>query len=394
MMKLAYFAIGLLFLAVLPSASLAQSSAATVNFEVLKYDPSPAEAGELLELWLGVSVVGNTDLRNYVVEVVPEFPFLLATNEDAKRRFSVIDSNGIVAKYRIRVDGSAQDGDSILRVKYYPEGSGVQAVREVTIPIMGKVNVQLSSAQPDTLIPGRPTKVKFIFKNDGNAPVRDLIVNWTDPDAGILPLAGENRQKISFLGVGEETEVEFSMIADPQATQGVHVINLNMEFLRFGESNSRTSTVAFIVGGVTEFDVTQDEISEDSVSLSIANIGVNTATGVLVSVPEQDEWEINGASDAFLGNLQPGDFTVASVDVVSLSQAPKQSLKVLVKYTDTVGIRQTVEADVPINLDKSAEKSKKEDSGQIYIVLLIVAVAAVGVAHFKFKVFKKLMKKR
>ncbi|MBI4894800.1 MAG: hypothetical protein HY833_03640 [Candidatus Aenigmarchaeota archaeon] len=392
-MKLAYFAIGLLFLAVLPSASLAQSSDASVKFEVLKYDPSPAEAGELLELWLAVGVVGNTELRNYVVEVVPDFPFLLATDEDAKRRFSVIDSNGVVAKYRIRVDGSALDGDSVLRVKYYPDGSSSQPAREVTISILGKVNVQLSSAQPDTLIPGRPTKVKFLFKNDGNAPVRDLAINWTDPDAGILPLAGENRQRIDFLGVGDEREVEFSMIADPQISQGVHVINLNMEFLRFGESTSRTSSVAFIVGGVTEFDVTQDEVSEDAVSLSIANIGVNTATGVLVSVPEQSGWEINGASDAFLGNLQSGDFTVASVDVVSLSQAPKQTLRVLVKYTDTVGIRQTMEAEVPINLDKSMGKSKKDDSSQIYIILVIVAVIALGVAHFKFRVFNKTKKR-
>lgn len=392
-MKLAYFAIGILLMAALTSSALAQSSGASVKFEVLKYDPSPAEAGKSLELWLAVSVVGNLKLTDYVVEVVPESPFLLAADEDARRTFSVIDSNGVIAKYRIRVDEGAQDGDSVLRVKYYPAGSLSQPAREVTISILGKVNVQLSSAQPDTLIPGRSTKVKFLFKNDGNAPVRDLVINWTDPTASILPISGENRQRIDFIGIGEEREVEFSMIADPQTSQGVHVINLNMEFLRFGESTSRTSTVAFVVGGVTEFDVTQDEISEDAVSLSIANIGVNTATGVLVSVPEQDGWEINGASDAFLGNLQPGDFTVASVDVSSLSQAPKQKLRVLVKYTDTVGIRQTAEADVPINLDKSAVKSKEEDSGQIYIVLVIVAAVAVGVAHFKFRVFNKTKKR-
>jgi len=374
-------------LSLLPAVAVAQSSGASVQVKVLKYDPSPAEAGKFVDVWLSVRAVGNVALRDYVVEVLPDFPFFLAAGEDSVRKFPVIDSNGVVARFKVRVDESAPNQDSDLKIAYYPVGSATKSVRDVKLSVLGKADVEIFSAEPDTLLPGKPTKVKFWVKNTGSAPIRDLVVSWSDPDGDILPLADENRHKIGEIGVGESQYVEFNMIADPSASQGVNLIDVTLEFLRFGNSSKRSSEIAFIVGGLTNFEVAQESVGQGTLSLSVANVGVNSATGVILSVPDQDGWRVTGASDSFLGNLEPGDFTVASVEAVPLLQGERQTLKVSVHYTDTVGIRQSVEKGVVMRLDNLISQPKKDDSGAFYIVL-VLALAAAVVAHFKFNAFK------
>ena len=363
-----------------------------IGAQVLKHDPAPAEAGKFLELWVSVTKTGNNNLNNYGIEILPEFPFFLASNEDAKREYSVIDTNGLVARFELRVAEDAPNGDATLKLKHGPLASdATSGFVELVIPILSKVDISVEDVKPDTLIPGQPTDVKIVFENSGEAPVRDLIVTWSDPEEKILPLASENRFRIENLGIGQRTQVTFPMIADPTVVQGVHVIDLNMEFQRFGVSENRTSKIAFIVGGLTDFDVAQDEFDGETLSLSVANVGVNTATGVLLSVPVQDGWTVVGGNEVFLGNLEPGDFTVASVDVTPDSLGSSQDIDVNVRYTDTVGIRQTSEKELKINLAGIVVAEGDSGSSSMIIIVAIVVVA-VGFffANRKFKILKKL----
>ncbi len=82
----------------------------------------------------------------------------------------------------------------------------------------------------------------------------------------------------------------------------------------------------------------------------------------------------------FLGNLDSGDFTVASVDVEAITSERVKPLKVYVKYTDTTGTRQTVESVVNVNLAGSLKDDKSSQPN--YMVYAIVAVAIVAVAWF------------
>ena len=367
-------------LAFMPALVLAQSSSGSIQVEALRYDPSPAEPGKLLDLWLNVDNAGQEELRDYVVEFVPLYPFALGSGETASKYFSVIDSNGVIAKYRLSVAEDAPSSSAIAKFRVHRSGLAGGQEYDVNISVVGKIDVSLKSVTPSELRPGNPTKVVFTFENLGNAPVRDLVITWSEPNKKIFSLGSENRYKIRELAIGESENVEFTMIADPSIQQGVQVIDVNMTFQRFGITDTVKSQVAFIVGGKTDFDVAQQEFEEGTLSLSIANIGVNTATGVSINVPEQDGWNIIGGSSVFLGNLDSGDFTVASVDVEAITSERVKPLKVYVKYTDTTGTRQTVESVVNVNLAGSLKDDKSSQPN--YMVYAIVAVAIVAVAWF------------
>lgn len=367
-------------LALAPALALAQSSGSSIGVEALRYDPSPAEPGKSLDLWINVDNVGQEELRDYVVDFVPSYPFSLGGGEAGSRYFSVIDSNGVIAKYRLNVAEDAPSTSSVARFKVHRRGVVEGQTYEVNVSVVGKIDVSLKSVSPSELRPGNPTNVVFTFENLGNAPVRDLVIAWSDANRKILPLGAENRHKIRELAIGESEDVEFTMIADPGTQQGVQVIDVNMTFQRFGITDTIRSQVAFIVGGRTDFDVGQQELDGETLSLSVANIGVNTATGVLVNIPEQEGWDVVGGSSVFLGNLDAGDFTVASIDVVTDSTERTKPLMVEVKYTDTTGTRQTVESVVNVNLAGNLANDKS--SGPDYMTYAIIAVVILVGAWF------------
>ena len=57
------------------------------------------------------------------------------------------------------------------------------------------------------------------------------------------------------------------------------------------------------------------------ISLSVANVGNNMAYSVKVSVPDQDGYKVSGSSSTIVGNLEKGDYTIASFDVASTQAA-------------------------------------------------------------------------
>lgn len=374
-----------LFAVILSGIVLAQTTP-SISVNVLKYDPSPAESGKFLDLWISASNKGTGIANDYVLELVPGYPFFLDSNENPIRNYDIIDADGIRTDYKLRVAEDAPNGDSILKVKVYKKGSSSFATQDLKISILGKTDVNVISASPETLLPGKATSVTFVLNNTGKADVRDLVVTWYDADKKILPISGESRVKIDQIKVGEAKEITFNMIADPSITQGVHVINLNMSLQRFGISDSRTAQIAFIVGGLTNFESSQQEITDATMSISVANIGVNIGTAVSVSVPEQSGWKIVGSNSVFLGNLNPGDFTVASLQIQPASTSVKKLLLNL-DYTDTTGTRQSVQKEITVNLDNI--KSTKPKQGISPIVYLVVLVVIVGAGYYLKKKLKK-----
>jgi len=109
----------------------------------------------------------------------------------------------------------------------------------------------------------------------------------------------------------------------------------------------------------------------------------------LIRIPEQQNFKVTGSTSSIIGNLDKGDYTIVSFEITQassmiegtgainrtkigqLSEEERQklieqsqinasqnnNLKVLVEYTDTTGVRQTVEKEVPIQF-RSVESSE------------------------------------
>lgn len=101
----------------------------------------------------------------------------------------------------------------------------------------------------------------------------------------------------------------------------------------------------------TDFDVVMQDSSASDISFTIANIGRNDATAVTVSILPQAGLGMTGTQSSIIGNLDTGDFTTISFEI---APGNLKTLAVQIAYTDTAGVRNTIEKNVTISSANSA----------------------------------------
>lgn len=173
----------------------------------------------------------------------------------------------------------------------------------------------------------------------------------------------------------------------------------------------------------TDFDVVVQDSTSGSTTLAIANIGANTASSVIVSIPNQQNYVVTGVSASVLGNLNGGDYTLVSFQITSrgfnttsnqaaptgrfgnssafrnASGTGAGNLLVEISYTDTLGIRRTVQKEVSfaafgatgVGITGRATQgiqSQTLSGGLTYIVIGVGGIVVV-VAFFKLRKRRK-----
>ncbi|MCK5233940.1 MAG: COG1361 S-layer family protein [Candidatus Aenigmarchaeota archaeon] len=408
-----------------------------ISISLVNQDPDPAIAGNIFDMRLSVINTGGNAANNFIIEIVPEYPFELVSGEPSLQNIGTItgyqgyyDENMKIVKYRMMVDSSAPTGSYNVKVKYYEEGSYYVSEKNIPIDVKNKEVAEIIHIDKTLLVPGNQSRMKFTISNVGNAPLNDLIFSWENEDKIILPVGSDNTRYIKYIDVGGSADVEYQVIADTNAVLGLYQLNLYLTYEEYANGSSKTiSTIAGVyVGGETDFDVAFSESSLGQTSFSVANIGSNPANSVFVIIPEQKGWIVSGSSSVIIGNLNKGDYTVASFGLKSLLNAVDstsdtkfqktedaiagdmsqrfaqrsaeltKTLTVQIAYTDTLGARHVIEKDVDVaSMDMAPASdqvftkrgSMNTQTGLSKYNNYFVAIAILVISAFLYKKYKR-----
>jgi len=386
-------------------------------------NPDAARPGETVELTFSVQNVGNNDLKDITVTVEPEYPFTKLSGESLEKTVSYLnarqdDDNAAVLKFKLLTDSNASEGTYEIKVttasKSGSSSSTITTTKTIYLDVRGKEYAQIVTIDRSNIDLAKEEQLEFIITNTGNSPLKNMVLSWEEPKGVILPVYSDNTKYIKYLAAGESIKVVYSVMADVNAAPGLYTLNLNLAYEDY-ESNEKTiqTTAGLFVGGETDFDVVFSESDAGDISLSVANVGNNMAYSVKVSVPKQDRFEVIGSSSTIVGNLEKGDYTIASFNVMSTQAADESEgsesstakasaeddvtsasgaaspLKVQIEYTDAKGERITVDKDVEIEMISSYAADAGEpgaDSSSSYLsYLVIVIVAGAGVYMYRKK---------
>jgi len=226
-------------------------------------------------------------------------------------------------------------------------------------------------------------------------------------------------------------------MASPAITPGVYPLAITMVYTDdTGNTQTITSDVGIQVSGGTNFEIIMQQSSTTGTTFAVANTGANTASSVIVSIPKQASYASSGASSVSLGNLDAGDYTLATFQLTSMnlnttstgdttptgrpgfnldtSEMPSDfdpsmfeqmrnqsfmgaagsNLIIEVSYTDLYGIRQTVENEVEVTSMSSSgstsmtsrfsgmtsmpgEVDSGLSSGTTYIIIGVVGILLI-----------------
>lgn len=239
---------------------------------------------------------------------------------------------------------------SILTISTLVEGAGVfNTSKGVAFSGISYLKATLVNQDPSEANPGEYVNLLFKIENRGTEKAENATLELVPEfpfslDPGIN--ATQELGTINGLQSGNNAFfVKYKLKVDKDAVNGDNEIKLkyfenaglvfNLDTFNVSVSNSRT-----------DFDV----IVQDSTTLAVANIGNNTASSVIVRIPEQNNFRVNGTSATIIGNLNAGDYTLATFQIFQVRNSNissgENNLTVEISYTDTLGIRRTIQKDV------------------------------------------------
>ena len=437
--KLIYLGVlGALFLLIL-GTSFATTSTAQSEYYYLTdlsaptFLPSTIYAGDTVSMALNVTNRGGTySITN------------LSATPDFGSQFELISNNSSIP---LIIAGSTKTITFTFKVAadtlpgYYPVSIDINYIRSGLPqyndekPIVEKFNINIPiakteknidiSVNPSVITPSNQTELNFTFKNLGGSPVSNISFYWTESSNLILPIGSDNKRYISYINPGESATITYNVAADPNITTGIYPINATVTFSDQKGVRTQTSQLGLIVGGTTDFDISTESTS-NTISVSIANIGSNNAGAVIAKLITNGVTE--GANTVILGNLNKGDYTIASFTLPSVSSnfvpnadqtatpqnfrtrnisdtnqtsAMAREVTLQIDYTDTTGKRQSVTKQISLSantLNNSTNitatgfaRNRSSNSYLTPLALLVIIIA--GIVIYNLKKAKKSWKK-
>lgn len=431
----------MLFLIQLAYVAADSSSSTIVTTSFVNQIPYPARTGDIVELRYKIENYGSTNVNDITYQLAVQYPFLEVPGEQYTITIPTLSAyqnqdNALIIKFKVRIANDVKESVKNIDLKEI-QSPGNAAVHSFPITISTSAFAQIIFVDKAKIDPGQETPVKFTINNIGNSPIDNIIFSWTETNNVILPIYSDNTKYIKHLDAGQSADLDYTIIADTNAQQGLYQLTLNLKFDTINGTQTIQTKAGMFVGGETDFDVAFSESSLGQTSISIANIGNNPAYSVTVSIPLQSNYRVSGSQSSIIGNLDKGDYTIASFQLTSAStiganrtQIPASfnqtrgargqfpsanasagnTLVVQIDYTDTTGERHTVLKNVPIQFrDSTTSATNSQTTGVSRqrtnfwtspiaiiggILIIIVIIAGVVVIRRRNNAKNQLLKRK
>lgn len=396
------------------------SSNIEVTFEI---DPTIVIPGELGYITLILKNVGNTAIEEIDISATSSDWEIIPQNDWDIDVGGISPGNSISFLFTFKVSSSASPGLCEVEFEVRTLNAGY-VHRSAIITIKESSVLDIITVEPDNLLIGQKTTITFEITNNGHTNTNNILFYWEDTNNNILPIGSDNKILISSISASGTIQIQVDVFANPLLSPGVYPLFINMKYYDdLGIKQTITSEVGITIGGTTDFEVILQESIGGSTTLAIANTGSNVASSVIITIPQQRSYITSGASSVNLGNLDAGDYTLATYQISSVEQNNTQkpdkstiklpiessrsddfrnqsfsdlqnnNLIVEVSYTDLFGVRQTVEKEIDFSTILSNSEASRPsgskfggtppgqsselDSGTMYIIIGVVGLILI-----------------
>lgn len=394
-----------------------------VSVKLLNQDPDPVKSGDDFEVRFSIKNEGGEAVENYMIEVLPEYPFEIFGDEKAIHEIGTIlsytnEENINIIKFKLIAKTNIEEGTYPLKILTYQKGKrGLSVQREFNIKIDSESNAEISNINIESLIPGEKTNLSFSIKNVGKSRLENLMFKWENENDIILPVGSSNVRYVDSIGVGEEKKIDFSVVSDLNTQPKLYKLDLTLEYddvenlQKITEAGTidtqkrRTvqSKAGIYVGGETSFEVSFTEFLRGEASFSITNIGSNLANSVVVKIPTQENWTLQGSDSDVVGSIKKGSFGRAQFKIKpKYNDYGSNNLTLLVEYTDTTGKRQNFTKTLTLDSSffkenqnvnfSNLEREKNNSFFNWRTAIVIIVLLIGGFIFYKKKKSKKKMK--
>jgi len=375
----------LLAVLVVSSATVFAGPGPQVKVSLLKFSPTPAEPGSIVDVWLQLTSP-SVPVDDVELKLVDEFPFSVPGSQTSIVSVGrIAGSETRVVKVSLLVDGSAPNGDRELSVFYRYAGTVEWLKSKVILSLQSQNSllvVDSFSSSPEKILPGQRVDISIALKNNGRVGVKDVDVSLDLSGSKFSVLGGGAKKRVDSIAVGQSSVVSFSLIADASADVKVYDVPVLVSYL--DEKNKKfsdSSKIGLVVNAPAEVSIFVDDTSfqkpgvSTTVSLKVVNKGVGELKYVSVSLIESSEYEVLSLSDSvYVGNLNSDDFETVQFLIKPLVDNP--ILQVGLSFKDSYNVDGSLKNFITLR-KKQVVDGGSSTSGWTWIILLVIAIVGV-----------------
>ncbi len=370
--------------------TLSVQAAPEITASVLRYEPTPAEQGNTIDVWIQLNNAG-TKAERVSIEFVPEYPFSLPEGQIGRIDIGELAATETkVVKFAVFVDSSAPNGDRDItfQYKFASEASWAQFESPITIETQDAgIVIEDYNVNPSPAIPGQIIELNMKLRNTGRIAVKNVDVSIELEDGKFSTVESGAKKRIELIPAGSSANMVFKLASDTSTEVKVYSIPLRLSFQ--DERNKRyteTAKVSVIVNAEPELALTVDSTRFESkkkpgtVSLKIVNKGVMNLKYVTVRLVKTPDYEIlSSSNEEYVGNLDSDDFETVDFVVEPLVKNPR--LAVQLEFKDSYNKDYSQRYELPLRIITASDLGEDKNYLPIIIILLI---AAAGAAYWKF----------
>ena len=353
------------------------SEGSNVDITLINQDPATAQPGEYVDLKFKISNQGQSPAEDTSVELVESFPFSLDPDVSGNRelgdmRGAAIGDDSYIVEYRVRVDENAVESENEISLKYTTGDDDLSVTRDFDISVddVG-TDFELSAGKVSA------SSIPVNLDNIGDKSAESVHVIL--PDQSGINKEGLETQVVGSMDSGENKEVDF-------AVSNISVGSSYRFEIHYTDGNGvRRELVRNIDIGtipVNPVQVTVQSANPSETTFAVSNTGGEQISSVITQLQDENV-NVSGSRTQVLGNLNSGDYTLATFD---LESSEISTVDMEVSYTDSSDIRRnSVESitlpDSTSGGTTSTVSSDEEggNSSMTYILIGLGGLVLVGV---------------
>lgn len=415
-----------------PSVELRNGTMFDVNLltdNFVNQDPDPAEPGSYVDLRWKIENTGDNPAENVVVELIPLYPFSLDPNEEAVKEIGTLlgeqtGEEGVIVKYKVRVDRNAVEGENDIKIRTRHGTSGwVTDTYKVNVQTRdASLNIEKVETIPENLVPGKKAVMRIYMKNIADSTIKDVTLKLdlalstvTIPATAatasgqlysdlipFAPLNSATEKKIRYIEPGKEGVFEYELMVYPDASSKVYKIPIVLTY--YDELDSMTTKNDMLgvrVGGEPDLEVVVDsqEIYQSGgrgdVIFKFVNKGTNDIKFLNVKVLESDDYELFGPDSTYIGDVDSDDYETLPLNLyVRDSEDGYLTVLMELTYTDSNNEEYSDYVESKVRMYNAMEMkqfglSQSSAGTGIFIVIVIVVVGFFGYRYYKKRKAKK-----
>ncbi len=396
--------VGLLILsALILAASFADAKQTTqkparydeIAVNLISQLPDPAEPGSYVDVRFKFDNNGSGEAKNMEVEILPEYPFSLEQGAEKVKNLGTIQGMqrgdiGVIAKFRLRVDKDAVEGENEIRLRYRIDKGAWVDPGEFFIDVQTHdaiLSIDSVSIGKNMIEPGASDNLKIELSNMADSLLKDVQLRLVLGGLPFIPLDSTDEKSIYKIDPKSSQEVNFRLLANPEAKAGVYQVPMEVGYSdNLGKKYFKNATIGIIVGSSPELRLTIDESEiyekgkSGEVIIKIVNRGVTDIKFATLRIMPSEDYKILSADQIYLGNIDSDDFETADFKIYA-SNTKKDDINVplTLEYRDANNKEYKENVNLTLKIYSSSEAKKfglKAGNGFVgnLIILLIVAV--------------------